>query len=75
MSAPPTGLDEWLFFISLVSDFLAIRFSASSGGARRCSVSTYASILVLLDNSLILILFSIIVEYNIILVSGVQHSD
>ena len=40
ISAPPTGLDECLFFISLVSDFLAIRFSVSSGCARRCSVST-----------------------------------
>ena len=47
VSAPPTGLDECLFFISLVLDFLAIRFSVSSGCARRCSVSTYASILVL----------------------------
>ena len=47
VSAPPTGLDECLFFISLVSDFLAIRFSVSSGCARRCSVSTYATILVL----------------------------
>ena len=34
-------------FISLVSDFLAVQFSVSSGCARRCSVSTYASILVL----------------------------
>ena len=24
LSAPPTGLDEYLFFISLVSDFLAV---------------------------------------------------
>ena len=47
ISAPPTGLDECLFFISLVSDFLAIRFSVSSGCARRLSVSTYAAILVL----------------------------
>ena len=47
ISAPPTGLDECLFFISLVSDFLAIRFSVSSGCARRHSVSTYAAILVL----------------------------
>ena len=44
---PPTGLDECLFFISLVSDFLTIRFSVSSGCARRRSVSTYAAILVL----------------------------
>ena len=52
LSAPaahPTGLDECLFFISLVSDFLAIRFSVSSGCARRRIVSTYASILVLLQ--------------------------
>ena len=46
-SAPPTGLDECLFFISLVSEFLAVRFSVSSGCARKHSVSTYASILVL----------------------------
>ena len=44
---PPTGLDEYLFFISLVSDFLAVGFSVSSGCARRHSVSTYAAILVL----------------------------
>ena len=47
VSAPPTRLDECLFFISLVSDFLAVRFSFSSGCAGRCSVSTYAAILVL----------------------------
>ena len=47
VSAPPTGLDECLFCISLVSDFLAVRFSVSSGCARRRSVSTYAAILVL----------------------------
>ena len=47
VSAPPTGLDECLFFISLVSDFLAVRFSVSSVCARRRSVSTYAAILVL----------------------------
>ena len=47
VSAPPTGLDECLFFIYLVSDFLAVRFSVSSGCARRHSVSTYADILVL----------------------------
>ena len=44
---PPTGLDECLFFISLVSDFLAVGFSVSSGCERRRSVSTYAAILVL----------------------------
>ena len=47
ISAPPTGLDECLFFISLVSDPLAVRFSVSSGCARRLSVSTYTAILVL----------------------------
>ena len=47
VSTPPTGLDERLFFISLVSDFLAVRFSVSSGCARRRSVSNYAAILVL----------------------------
>ena len=47
VSAPPTGLDECFFFIYLVSDFLAVQFSVSSGCARRHSVSTYASILVL----------------------------
>ena len=46
-SAPPTGLDECLFFISSVSDFLVVRFSVSSGCARRHNVSTYAAILVL----------------------------
>ena len=47
-SAPPTGLDECVFFISLVSNSLAVRFSVSSGCARRRSVSTYATILVLI---------------------------
>ena len=47
VSAPPTGLDVCFFFIYLVSDFLAVRFSVSSGCARRCSVSTYTAILVL----------------------------
>ena len=47
VSTPPTGLDECLFFISLVSDLLAVRFSVNSGCARRRSVSTYAAILVL----------------------------
>ena len=47
VSAPPTGLDEGLFFISLVSEFLAVRFSVSSACGRRRSVSTYAAILVL----------------------------
>ena len=46
LSAPPTGLDVCFFFMSLVSDFLAVRFSVSSGCARRRSVSTYAAILV-----------------------------
>ena len=46
----PPLLPVWMnvyFFISLVSDFLAVRFSVSSGCARRRSVSTYAAILVL----------------------------
>ena len=47
LSTPPTGLDVCFFFISLVSDFLAVGFSVSSGCARRRSVSTYATILVL----------------------------
>ena len=47
LSAPPNGLDVCFFFIYLVSDFLAIRFSVSSGCARRRSVSTYAAVLVL----------------------------
>ena len=47
VSAPPTGLYECLFCISLVSDFLAVRFSVSSGCARRRIVSTYTAILVL----------------------------
>ena len=46
VSAPATSLDECSFFISLVSDPLAVRFSVSSGCARRRSVSTYAAILV-----------------------------
>ena len=54
VSTPLTGLDECLFFISLVSDPLASRFSVSSGCARRRSVSTYAAILVLPNNSIIL---------------------
>ena len=33
VSAPPTGLDVCFFFIYLVSDFLAVRFSVSSGCA------------------------------------------
>ena len=44
ISAPPTGLDECLFFISWVLDPLAVRFSVSSGCARRRSVSTYTTI-------------------------------
>ena len=47
VSAPPTRLDECLFFISLVSDPLAVNSLVSSGCARRRSVSTYAAILVL----------------------------
>ena len=56
VSAPPTGLDDCLFFYFLGVDFLAVRFSVSSGCARRCSVSTYAAILVLL-HLFILIVF------------------
>ena len=51
LSAPPTGLDVCFFFIYLVSDFLAVQFSVSSGCARWRSVSTYASILVLPSTS------------------------
>ena len=47
ISAPPTDLDVCFFFIYLVSDFLAVQFSVSSGCARGHSVSTYAAILVL----------------------------
>ena len=47
VSTPPTSLDESLFFISLVSDPLAVRFSVSSCCARRRSVSIYSTILVL----------------------------
>ena len=47
VSAPPTGLDECLFCISLVLDPLAVGFSVSSGCAGRRSVSTCAAILVL----------------------------
>ena len=46
VSAPPTGLDVCLFFVSLISDFLAVRFPVCSGCVRRCSVSMYAAILV-----------------------------
>ena len=53
ISAPPTGLDVYFFFIYLVSDFLAVRFSVSSGCARRRSVSTYAAILVLPPTNLL----------------------
>ena len=53
VSAPPTGLDECLFFISLVSDFLAVRYSVSSGCARRRSLSTYAAILVTAVNFIV----------------------
>ena len=47
VSAPPNSLDVCFFFIYLVSDFLAIRVSVSSGCARRRSVSTYAAIFIL----------------------------
>ena len=58
VSAPPTGLGECLFFISLVSDSLAVRFFVSSGCARRCSVSTYAAILVLPYHSFLICSFA-----------------
>ena len=48
----PPLLPVWMyvyFFIYLVSDFLAVRFSVSSGCARRRSVSTYTAILILLN--------------------------
>ena len=44
-------------FIYLVSDFLAIRFSVSSGCARRRSVSTYVAILVLHTSMILLMQF------------------
>ena len=47
VSAPPTSLDEWLFSVFLALVPLAVRFSVSSGCARRRSVSTYAAVLVL----------------------------
>ena len=47
VSSPPTGLDVCFFFIYLVSDFLAVLFSVSSGCVRRRSVSIYTAILVL----------------------------
>ena len=46
ISAPSTGLDECLFFISLVSDILAVLFSVSFGCARRSSVFIHATLLV-----------------------------
>ena len=46
VSAPPPSLDECLFSILLVLVPLAVRFSVSSGCAKRRSVSTYAAILV-----------------------------
>ena len=46
ISAPSTGLDECLFFISLVSDILAVLFSVSFGCARRRSVFIHATLLV-----------------------------
>ena len=46
VSAPPTGLEVCFFFIYLVLDFLAVRFSVSSDCGRRRRVSTYAAILV-----------------------------
>ena len=54
VSTPPTGQDECLFFISLVSDFPALRFSVSSCCVRRGSVSIYAAILVLPEHIILL---------------------
>ena len=76
VSAPPTGLDECLFFISLVSDPLAVRFSVSSGCARRRSVSTYAAILVLGNtNFLFFLMDSTFVPYLKILCLTQGHED
>ena len=57
VSTSPTGLDVCFFFIYLVLDFLAIRFSVSSGCARRRSVSTYAAILVPSKLSYLIIMY------------------
>ena len=57
LSAPPTGLDECLFCIFLVLDPLAVRFSVSSGCARRRSVSTYPANLVLRTLSIVTKMF------------------
>ena len=46
ISAPPTGLDECFFFISLVVGLPCCSLSVGSGCARRRNVSTYASSLV-----------------------------
>ena len=58
VSAPPTSLDECLFSISLVLVPLAVRFSVSSGCARRRSLFTYAAILVLPHIMCVLLLIS-----------------
>ena len=66
-STPPTGLDEYFFFMSLVVGlpyglifclfwlFLFLNCCPSFGCARRHSVSTYASILVLKSDSPLLV--------------------
>ena len=59
VSAPPTSLDECLFSIFLVLVPLAVRFSVSSGCARRRSVSTYAAILVLSSLKFLMILIQV----------------
>ena len=74
VSTPPTGLDECLFFISLVSDFLAVGFSVSSGCARRRSVSTYAPILVLLPFILVGSSFSRVLFLLLCLLCGFNRS-
>ena len=66
VSAPPTSLDEGLFSIFLVLVPLAVRFSVSSGCARRRSVSTYAAILVLLQ---FYIFLNIFIDYAITVAS------
>ena len=63
---PSTSLDECLFFMYLVSDFLAVQFSVSSGCARRCSVSTYTAILVLRKY--------LLMEYNGLYKQGIEGS-
>ena len=53
LSAPPTGLDKCFLFYLLGVGLPCVRFSVSSGCARRRSVSTYAAILVLFTSCLL----------------------